>query len=274
LAARDSLSLTLEVPTLGLGGDNTLSVQVNPQLLPEQVFSNNTWEAAFRVTPDRTAPLLDVTFDGRYLTDGEVISAKPNIVVRLQDDNTALALRDTNYVSLWWQNCEKCTPVKVSYRQRSVQWQSPETNRMEVSYRPSNLAAGLYRLAVQGRDVVGNSSGVLPYSVSFRVVENDAIERFDFGPNPANGFGKFQISLAGREAPDAYNLRIFNQLGQMIQDITERNQPLHIGLNEVWLGTYALPLGTYFYQLEVKKAGKLWPFAPGVMSQGKMLWWK
>ena len=45
---------------------------------------------------DLTNPILDVTFDGVHVLDGDIVSAKPHIMVRLHDENKFMALNDTS----------------------------------------------------------------------------------------------------------------------------------------------------------------------------------
>ncbi|MBK7817470.1 MAG: hypothetical protein IPJ60_07805 [Sphingobacteriaceae bacterium] len=49
----------------------------------------------FKVDKDITNPLLDVTFDGIRILNGDLVSAKPNVLITLKDENKFLALNDT-----------------------------------------------------------------------------------------------------------------------------------------------------------------------------------
>ena len=49
-----------------------------------------------RVNKDKVNPLLDVTFDGRHILDGDLVSAKPDILISLKDESKFLALNDTS----------------------------------------------------------------------------------------------------------------------------------------------------------------------------------
>ncbi|MEZ4929836.1 MAG: hypothetical protein R2777_07485 [Chitinophagales bacterium] len=46
--------------------------------------------------------MLDVSFDGIKIMDGDLVSAKPEIVVQLKDENQFLALDDTSLISMYF----------------------------------------------------------------------------------------------------------------------------------------------------------------------------
>ena len=90
---------TIRFNTLPFGGANSLIVEANPvdtitgyydQL--EQYHFNNIAQWRFDVAEDRENPLLDVTFDGMHILDGDIVSARPEIEISLNDENTILLL--------------------------------------------------------------------------------------------------------------------------------------------------------------------------------------
>ena len=96
LPAGDSLHLHFETGTIGLSGPQCLLIDVNPDNdQPELYHFNNVAVQDFFVGRDRRNPLLDVTFDGAHILDGDLVSPKPEIVVTLKDDNRYLAMTDT-----------------------------------------------------------------------------------------------------------------------------------------------------------------------------------
>ncbi|MFO7723285.1 MAG: C25 family cysteine peptidase, partial [Bacteroidales bacterium] len=75
-------------------GVSTLWIEVNPVNLqtqaydqPEQTHVNNIGEKFFLIYPDQQNPLLDVTFDGIRILDGDLVSARPAIEIMLNDEN-------------------------------------------------------------------------------------------------------------------------------------------------------------------------------------------
>ena len=86
---------TIRFNTLGFGGANSLIVEANPMDTvtgyydqPEQYHFNNIAVWRFDVTEDDENPLLDVTFDGIHILDGDIVSARPEIEFLLDDENT------------------------------------------------------------------------------------------------------------------------------------------------------------------------------------------
>jgi len=73
--------------TLGKGGANQLLAYVNPRLQPEEYYENNALNVPFRVITDRLQPVLDVTFDGVKIMNGDFVASKPVISVSLKDEN-------------------------------------------------------------------------------------------------------------------------------------------------------------------------------------------
>ena len=63
---------------------------------PEKYHFNNFAELKFIIDRDKINPILDVTFDGQHILNGDIVSGKPQIVVQLHDENKFLALNDTS----------------------------------------------------------------------------------------------------------------------------------------------------------------------------------
>ena len=86
--------------TFGLVGVNSIWIEVNPYDGPtawqaERYHFNNLANWQFEVVPDNENPLLDVSFDGVHILNGDVVSPSPSILIKLDDDNEFLALNDT-----------------------------------------------------------------------------------------------------------------------------------------------------------------------------------
>ena len=76
LAPGDTASVRLQIDTRSLSGSNTLFVDVNPGMdQPEQYLQNNFLYKTFFVKGDNYNPLMDVTFDGVHILNGDIVSA-------------------------------------------------------------------------------------------------------------------------------------------------------------------------------------------------------
>jgi len=85
---------TLNIETRNLLGTYKLFIEANPLVANtnkydqlEQYHFNNKASVSFNVTADKINPLLDVTFDGNHIMDGDIISPKPVIYIQLKDEN-------------------------------------------------------------------------------------------------------------------------------------------------------------------------------------------
>ena len=84
-----------------MGEFNPTNPQTGIYYQAEQYHFNNIANKYFFVQGDITNPLLDVSFDGRYIMNGEIISAKPEILIKLKDENKYLALNDTSLFRIY-----------------------------------------------------------------------------------------------------------------------------------------------------------------------------
>ena len=61
---------------------------------------NNIAVVPFYVQEDNANPILDVTFDGVHIIDGDYVSTQPYILIRLRDENQFVALNDTSLINI------------------------------------------------------------------------------------------------------------------------------------------------------------------------------
>jgi hypothetical protein len=83
LAPGDTITISTIIDTKDFEGNNTLYLDVNPEpSQPEQYRNNNFLYKSFVVRADNHNPLLDVTFDGVHILNGDIVSARPNILIK------------------------------------------------------------------------------------------------------------------------------------------------------------------------------------------------
>ncbi|HEX8460396.1 MAG TPA: C25 family cysteine peptidase, partial [Segetibacter sp.] len=100
----DTARVTYSIDTKAMQGSNTLYVDVNPtnsQPQPEQSHFNNFLYKNFTVKADAYNPAMDVTFDGVHILNGDIVSAKPKIIIKLRDEAKYLALDDTSLATVY-----------------------------------------------------------------------------------------------------------------------------------------------------------------------------
>ncbi len=265
LKAGDTATFSATFSTVGKIGENNLNVSVRANE-PEQYQVNNTVNLArvAEVIQDETNPVLDVTFDGSYILNGDIVSPNPRIIVKFKDDNPYLFKKDTAGMEILLKSpCEGCDFERVALGSGKVAYQlASETEDFQVDYNPGPLTDGLYQLKVQGRDESGNLSGTEPYTVSFEVVNESTITRFYPYPNPFSTSTRFVFTLTGSEIPDQIKIQIMTVSGRVVREITDIG-PIKIGNNisqYAWDGRdeYGdqLANGVYLYKVFVRKGGQ------------------
>ncbi len=257
-----------------LDGDILLQVEINPEgEQPEQHYFNNLYTQPFHVIVDRMNPLLDVTFDGKHIIDGDYVSPQPEIVIEVNDENPFIAVEDSNAFELYFKRGTTAATsferILVSGSENRVEFM-PATlpaNKARVYFYPGRnfkLPNGEYTLRVQGRDQKGNASGAGEnfYEITFRVENESSLTDVLNYPNPFSTSTRFVYTLTGAELPEVFQIQIFTISGKQVKvvdlvELGEANIGQHI-TNYAWDGTdeYGQPLanGVYLYRVVMKMA--------------------
>ena len=272
LLVSDTLLISAEYPTDDLPGINSLWIEVNPKdtlWQPEQYHFNNIAEVFFYVQSDITNPILDVTFDGIHILDGDIISAKPLIVIQLNDENKFLALNDTSLFKVYLttpSSAEKRIPFVSNIGIQIMRWTpaSLPNNSFKIEYAPTLNEDGKYKIRVQATDVSRNESGDIDYSISFEVINKPTITEVFNWPNPFSTKTHFVFTLTGSEVPQDFKIRIMTITGKVVREIFANELgPLQIGRNitdYAWNGKdrYGdqLANGIFLYKVDVRLNGE------------------
>lgn len=268
LNAEESVDISLSIETLGKPGKNDFKVFANPYLQAEQNFNNNyiNLPEYLIVNKDNTNPILEVTVDGEFIMDGDIVAPSPMIVLRMKDENGVLFKEDTMGINLYLnEKCEGCVPSRISFSSPNVIW-TPATaeNDFMVEYHPESLADGIYALKAEAADASGNPSGTEPYAVSFEIINESQITNFFPYPNPFSSRTQFVFTLTGGEIPDEIIIQIMTVNGTVVREITQDEiGPIKIGNNKTeyaWDGhdEYGdqLANGVYLYKVKIFNHGK------------------
>ncbi len=267
LGINDSLVLDYQESTKNISGTQRLLVEVNPDNdQPERHHFNNVMVRDFYVLNDRRNPLLDVTFDGLHILDGDLVSPQPEVFVVLKDDNRYLPIVDSSSLrlvltlpdgqrqNLWFSDpALRFFPAEPS--------QLPKNNSARVEWRPKLTQDGTYRLSVDGQDASGNASANLDWSVTFKVVTKSSLSNILNYPNPFSSSTCFVYTLTGAAPPAHFKVQIMTVSGRVVREITENEfGPLRPGThrsNFCWDGRdeYGdqLANGVYLYRIIAKK---------------------
>jgi len=262
LAARDTARVRLEASSLGLAGKVDWVAELNPGgRQPERDLLNNRIQASLRVLPDRLNPLLDVTFDGRRILDGELVSPRPEIAIRLRDENPYRPLNDTALfqVLLRYPGETQLRPLGLADALFQPAGGGGKNQALLV-LQPELPESGEYRLVVQARDAGGNASGDSDYRITFRVERRPMLSRVLPYPNPFSTATRFVYTLTGLEVPADYRIQVFTISGRLVRELGPAELgPLRIGTHRTdgaWDGTDAfgdrLANGVYLYRVLIE----------------------
>lgn len=262
LLANDTLHIHFELSTGDFAGTNEFTVEVNPDHDPEeQYYFNNIGIRRFYVGSDKENPILDVTFDGVHIMDGDIVSPKPEIHMLLKDENTFLLLNDPNLftkINLLTPAGETIDIPIGSELLEFIPAENTADNVAQMIFRPELTEEGEYSLIVQAKDASNNTAGANEYQVDFQVILEEQISNVYNYPNPFSSNTQFVFTLTGYEVPQDLTIRIMTLSGKVVKEITrDELGPLRIGNNITeyrWDGRddYGDKLGNGVYLYQVK----------------------
>jgi hypothetical protein len=256
----DTLRVGTRIATAGLAGNNTVFLEVNPANdQPEQFHFNNVAFRSLFVRPDRTPPLLDVTFDGKRIANRDTVLPNPDIRISLRDDSRWMLLDDTSLLTVWLRY--------PSGQLRRFTYTAGDTlrftgavngvnNMATAQFRPW-LTPGLYELVVAAKDKSGNNAGQFDYRVSFVVAAPRVDLQIRSYPNPFSVSTSFSFTIYGTSMPQDTRLQIYTAAGQLVRELPAALLgSLRLGYNTTafrWDGTnqfgHRLAAGVYLCRL-------------------------
>ena len=256
-------NVTLSTPLIGPQGEYRLIFSVNDdRSVEERVYFNNIGITQITLKEDKVNPLLSVTFDGRYISNYDFVSAEPVIDIVLTDDNAYVPLDDPSDIRVYLklESDPSFTEILPGDPRRTFVGATVEDlphNEAHVRFTPS-LDPGIYDLQVLAKDKNDNRSGSQEgpgYQVRFEVKSAERFSGVKVYPTPARTYVVFDFTLSGLAAPDEMHIDIFGSNGMFIQDIAEgRPELYYIGAHKLIWDTTALPAGTYFYSISATMA--------------------
>lgn len=272
LRTSDVIRDTISFSTVGFGGINSLWMEVNPYVNGtamtdqlEQFHFNNLLQIPFYVKADDVNPILDVTFNGVRILNGDIVSPESELVISLKDDNPWLVMNadaDTTLFGIYLTDpngVQKRIPFVDGNGNTVMQWIPAEAQhkRFKIIYPALFELDGKYTLLVQGSDRSGNLSGDMEYRINFEVIHESTMTYLMNYPNPFSTSTRFVFTLTGSEIPDEMIIQIMTVTGKVVREITEDEfGPIHIGRNIsefAWNGTdeFGDPLanGVYLYRV-------------------------
>lgn len=270
LPVNDTLQLGTLINTASIPGANVMSLEANPdgdQL--EQYHFNNYAVRNLYVKPDSLNPLLDVTFDNVHILNRDIVSSKPDIVIKLKDEAKWMSLDDTSLVTLQLKVPGSSTFKRYYFNNDTLRFipagQVPvNDNTATINFKPYLQKDGEYEMIVTGKDRSNNAAGDIQYRVVFSVINKPMISNMLNYPNPFTTSTAFVFTVTGVEVPQNIKIEIMTVTGKIVREITKDELgPLHIGRNITefkWDGTdqygQKLANGIYLYRVVTNLNGK------------------
>lgn len=266
---------TVVIPTSTLISENNLWYEINPYTGPklwqlEQYHFNNLYLHKFKVYGDELNPVLDVTFDGLHILNGDIVSPTSDVVITLDDENQYLVLDDESLVQVFinyptgnnQDSLILLDPTEYIFTAANL-----PKNKCTIEFTGDFESDGMYELRVMATDkssnISGNGDGLFDYRISFEIVTESTITELINYPNPFSTSTKFVFTLTGTEVPDNMLIQIMTITGKVVKEITQEELgPINIGRNITeyeWGGTdkYGdkLANGVYLYKVQVQMDG-------------------
>lgn len=262
LIAGDTVRINIPISTKSLAGSNLALLEFNPGMhQPEQHQFNNFIYRNFYVRGDTTNPYLDVTFDGARILNRDIVSSKPNIIMKLTDDSQYMLLNNTELIKVQLKHPDGLVR-DYQFNNDTLVLTPPgqggnSGNTATVTFKPNLLADGDYELIVGAKDQSGNTAGALNYRIAFQVINKPMISNLLNYPNPFTSSTAFVFTLTGSDIPQNIRIQILTVTGKIVREITKAELgPLRIGRNITefkWDGTdqYGQKLGNGVYLYRV-----------------------
>ncbi len=250
-------------------GQNYLWIDVNPPVnakyQKEQYHFNNIARLPFKVTTDNINPLLDVTFDGNHILNGDIVSSKPHILVSLKDENRFLALNDTSDFAVFIKYPDQASEKRIFFSNALLFTPALlPNNSCKIEWKPEFAMDGKYKLIVQAKDRARNVSGDMDYNIQFEIINKQTITEVLNYPNPFSTSTRFVFTLTGSEMPDVFIIQIMTITGKVVREITKNEMGnIRIGRNitdYAWDGKDdfgdKLANGVYLYRVITRYNGQ------------------
>ncbi len=227
-------------------------VKVEGHVLGREKYTfNNIGSNSFYVSRDSINPTFTIRFDGEEIINGDIISAKPVILMTLKD-NSPLPL-DSTYFYVYHNN------VQVSKDSLRFSYTPYPNSTAYLTWNPT-LRDGTHYLEVLARDASLNYFDTTTYKIWFVVKNKNEIREIFNYPNPFNDGTYFTFNMTGTKKPEEIKIKIYTMAGRLIKNLEIPTEPLKFGFNKFyWNGKDEdgdeIGNGVYFYKIIITEDG-------------------
>ena len=217
---------------------------------------NNVTDHNFYIVRDSTNPVFNITFDGKEIIDGDLVSSKPEVVITLKD-NSPLPL-DTSYFTLIHTDKDSVKILHFNDPEMDYSYTGYPNSESKIIWHPK-FKEGEHTLEVLAKDASGNFFDTTSYRIRFDVVtEYDLRDVYNY-PNPFKEGTYFTFKVTGDKLPDELYVKIYTVAGRLIRTINIPSSALgqDIGFKKIyWDGKDQdgdeIANGVYFYKMIYK----------------------
>ncbi|NWF90657.1 MAG: hypothetical protein HXY50_14505 [Ignavibacteriaceae bacterium] len=213
----------------------------------EYFVYNNIIEKNFYIARDSVKPVFSITVDGKEILDGDIVSAKPEVLISLKDDSP-LPL-DTSLFTIIFDN------IPLSFNRPDVEFvYTPYPNsEATIKWKPE-LQDGKHTLEVLAKDASGNFFDSTSSRIIFYVYNQPNLLNVFNYPNPFKNDTHFTFELRGSVVPDEFLIKVYTIAGRLIREISVPPSQMSIGFNRIyWDGKDQdgdeIANGMYFYRV-------------------------
>lgn len=219
---------------------------------------NNIAITSIIVYGDTTQPLIDVTYDGQKILNGDLIQSKPEIIYTFSDVSTSsYELSDTSSIFIKLDN--SLVHYYIGSTINPLIEFLPVNNgneKIKIKFHPE-LQAGEHKLQYIGKDKKGNYADTVTHLVN--ISKDFVVKNLINYPNPMINDTYITFILYAEKNPASCKIKIYTVAGRLIKEIDENAR---VGFNEIhWDGKdndgETIANGIYFYKLILEDNGKL-----------------
>lgn len=226
----------IEITSAPYKGNLTLEIAVNPnRKITETNYLNNFLTRQILVRGDNINPVMNLTFDGQRILNGDLVATNPQVLIVAKDDNAFKLLDNPELFNLRLKrpgqdNFENLEIIGPEFK--FVPAADPSNNEARIEWTPLFATSGDYELSVNTRDSESNSAGKNDMQIFFKVITENSISNLVNYPNPFTDRTKFVYTLTGANVPYDYKIEIYTVSGKLIREIRkEELGPLRVGSN-------------------------------------------
>ncbi|MFO7525400.1 MAG: C25 family cysteine peptidase, partial [Ignavibacteriaceae bacterium] len=233
---------------------NIKTVATSP--IQEYYSYNNLIENNFFVARDSVKPIFSISFDGKEIIDGDIISSEPTIIITLED-NSPLPSTPSHFTLVHQNvplNIETNPDIAFTYSH------GEPLSKTEIVWTPV-LDDGVHTLEILAKDSSGNFFDSTSHKSVFQVYSDADIRNVYNYPNPFADDTYFTFELRGTIVPEELRIKIYTIAGRLIRELTIPPNQMQIGFNRhYWNGRDnegdEIANGLYFYKVIANQEGE------------------